>query len=228
MKIIIDANNFQVAIEAAQIPGNKGKVNQTDIYRAIDRSNRNVGFAFVAVGAGFADKIKLVIAVDGGCEKFFGFKVLSSNETPGFGSRIKEDEFGELSKELSEKAENDESITRFTGRFGDIKYEDLVDTVDEWTSRALELDQRRIDVMGVIVKAQNRLLNRRAVPSISKVSSPLTIEDFDTVVIARNGKSGPLVLSPKNDNGLDMPSGMYFCVLSVRENVSISKLIIIR
>jgi electron transport complex protein RnfG len=92
--LIIDANDFQVAIEAAQIPGGKGKVNQTDIYRAIDSSNKNVGFAFIAVGAGFADKIKLVIAVDGGCEKFLGFKVLSSNETPGFGSRIKEDEFG--------------------------------------------------------------------------------------------------------------------------------------
>jgi electron transport complex protein RnfG len=92
--LIIDANKFQVAIEGAQIPDGKGKVNQTDIYRAIGIGNRNVGFAFVATGAGFADKIKLVIAVDGGCEKFFGFKVLSSNETPGFGSRIKEDEFG--------------------------------------------------------------------------------------------------------------------------------------
>ncbi len=98
--LIMNSNDFQVAIEAAQIPGGKGKVNQTDIYRAIDSSNRSVGFAFVAVGAGFADKIKLVIAVDGGCEKFFGFKVLSSNETPGFGSRIKEDEFGEQFKEV--------------------------------------------------------------------------------------------------------------------------------
>src|SRR4030042_208040 len=63
--LIIDANDFQVAIEAAQIPGSKGKVNKQDIYRAINSSNRSVGFAFVAIGAGFADKIKLVIAVDG-------------------------------------------------------------------------------------------------------------------------------------------------------------------
>ena len=99
-RLIVDAKDFEAAIEAAQIPGGKGKVNQTDIYRAIDSSNRSVGFAFVAVGAGFADKIKLVIAIDGGCEKFLGFKVLSSNETPGFGSRIKEDEFGEQFKEV--------------------------------------------------------------------------------------------------------------------------------
>jgi electron transport complex protein RnfG len=98
--LIIDANDFQVAIEAAQIPGGKGKVNQTDIYTSLDSGGKKLGFAFVAVGAGFADKIKLVIAVDGGCEKFFGFKVLSSNETPGFGSRIKEDEFGEQFREV--------------------------------------------------------------------------------------------------------------------------------
>jgi len=92
--LIVDAKDFETVIKEAQIPGGKGKVNQTDIYRAIGSGERNAGFAFAAVGAGFADKIKLVIAVDGECEKFFGFKVLSSNETPGFGSRIKEDEFG--------------------------------------------------------------------------------------------------------------------------------------
>ena len=90
--LIIDANDFQVAIEAAQIPGSKGKVSQTDIYKALDSEGKKLGFAFVAVGPGFADKIKLVIAVDGDCEKFFGFKVLASNETPGFGSKIAKDD----------------------------------------------------------------------------------------------------------------------------------------
>ena len=32
------------------------------------------------------------------CRKLFGFKVLSSNETPGFGSKIKDDYFGEQFK----------------------------------------------------------------------------------------------------------------------------------
>ncbi len=92
--LISDANDFEIAIEAAEIPGKKGKVTRTDIYKALDSDGRSIGFAFVAVGAGFADKIKLVIAVDDKCEKFFGFKVLSSNETPGFGDRIKEDYLG--------------------------------------------------------------------------------------------------------------------------------------
>ena len=89
--LISDANSFEIAIEGLEIPGRKGKTAKTDIYKALDSDSRPIGFAFVAVGAGFADKIKLVIAVDNVCEKFFGYKVLSSNETPGFGDKIKED-----------------------------------------------------------------------------------------------------------------------------------------
>ncbi len=89
--LIADANDFKMVLEAVQIPGRKGRTTKTDIYEADDVDGRSIGFAFIASGPGFADKIKLVIAVDGKCEKFFGFDVLSSNETPGFGSKIKED-----------------------------------------------------------------------------------------------------------------------------------------
>lgn len=71
---------------------------ETDIYKALDDSNSIIGFAFIAAGPGFQDKIKLVIAVDETCKKFFGFKVLASNETPGFGSKIKEDFFADQFK----------------------------------------------------------------------------------------------------------------------------------
>ncbi len=96
--LITDANDFKVAIEGVRIVGDKGKVTETDIYKALDSDGKSIGFAFVAAGPGFADKIKLVIAVDSRCEKLFGFKVLSSNETPGFGSKIKEDYFGDQFK----------------------------------------------------------------------------------------------------------------------------------
>lgn len=92
--LIRDANNFEVAIEGVEIAGKKGRVTKTDIYKAVDGNGDSVGYAFVAVGPGFADKIKLVIAVDSKCEKFFGYKVLASNETPGFGDKIKEDYLG--------------------------------------------------------------------------------------------------------------------------------------
>ena len=75
-ELISDANDFAVAIEQAQIPVAKGKVAVTDIYQALDANDNSIGFAFEAVGAGFADKIKIVIAVDGKFEKFLGFKVL--------------------------------------------------------------------------------------------------------------------------------------------------------
>ncbi len=96
--LVTDANDFKIEIEGVQIPGKRGRVTETDIYKVLDDDGNRIGFAFVAVGPGFADKIKLVIAVDDRCEKFFGFKVLSSNETPGFGDKIKEDYLGEQFK----------------------------------------------------------------------------------------------------------------------------------
>ena len=51
------------------------------------------GYAFIAEGAGFADKIKLVVAVDPQFETYQGYKVMFSNETPGFGDKIKNESF---------------------------------------------------------------------------------------------------------------------------------------
>ena len=62
-------------------------------------SNECLGWAFNAVGPGFQDKIELVIAVDKDFQNFAGFSVLASNETPGFGDKIKDsflrDQFAE-------------------------------------------------------------------------------------------------------------------------------------
>ena len=99
--LIRDANDFQIVIEDVNIPSDRGKITKTDIYQARDDQGKAVGFAFVAVGPGFADKIKLVIAIDAKCEKFFGFDVLSSNETPGFGDKIKENDFRKQFKDIA-------------------------------------------------------------------------------------------------------------------------------
>ncbi len=90
--LVTDANDFKIEIQGVQIPGKRGRVTETDIYKVLDDDGNRMGFAFVAEGPGFQDKIKLVIAIDSKCEKFLGFKVLSSNETPGFGSKIITDE----------------------------------------------------------------------------------------------------------------------------------------
>ena len=89
--LITDANHFEMAAEAVEVDAGKGKILKTDVYQGLDADGRNRGFAFIAEGPGFADKIKLVIAVDPHFKTFYGFKVLASNETPGFGDKIGRD-----------------------------------------------------------------------------------------------------------------------------------------
>jgi electron transport complex protein RnfG len=86
--LMSQADKFEKVIPQAEIAGNI-----TDVYEAMDKEKQVLGFAFVGTGSGFADKIKLVIAVNKDCSKLLGFDVLFSNETPGFGSRITEDWF---------------------------------------------------------------------------------------------------------------------------------------
>jgi electron transport complex protein RnfG len=97
--LISDAGSFEIAIQGAILPGDKGQMIKTDIYKALDKQSNCAGFAFIAAGAGFADKIELVVAVDARCEKLLGFNVLSSNETPGFGNKMKDDSFRNQFKE---------------------------------------------------------------------------------------------------------------------------------
>ena len=47
-----------------------------------------VGYCFNAQGAGFADRIELLVAVDSKFEECKGFAVMYSQETPGFGDKI--------------------------------------------------------------------------------------------------------------------------------------------
>ena len=91
--LIGDANTFEIVIKDASMPGDKGQTVKTNIYKALDEKGETLGFAFIATGTGFADKIELVIAVDANCGKFLGFQVLSANETPGFGDKMRNDSF---------------------------------------------------------------------------------------------------------------------------------------
>ncbi len=91
--LVTDANDFQIAVEDMVIDIGKGKTVETDIKKAVDKDGKTVGWAFVAEGSGFADKIKLVVAVDAEFENMGGFGVLSSNETPGFGDKMQKEDF---------------------------------------------------------------------------------------------------------------------------------------
>jgi len=86
--LLTEAEKFEPVAEL-EITSAKGKKVKTNIYKGLSKSNKCVGWAFNCQGPGFADKIELVVAVDKDFEKIAGFDCLSSNETPGFGDRIK-------------------------------------------------------------------------------------------------------------------------------------------
>ncbi len=58
-----------------------------------DNTGKVLGYAFKTSGGGFADNIELLIAFNPDITSVKGMAVLKSNETPGFGDKIKEDEF---------------------------------------------------------------------------------------------------------------------------------------
>ena len=64
-------------------------------YIGKDAQGEVVGYAITAIGSGFADKIELLSALDGEVRNILGFSILKTNETPGFGDKIKEAEFSD-------------------------------------------------------------------------------------------------------------------------------------
>ena len=91
--LLPEAKDFILMDEQLEIKSLRGKEENVEIYRAVSDANECVGWSFETVGSGFADKIKLVVALDKNVEKIAGFDVLASNETPGFGDQIKYDFF---------------------------------------------------------------------------------------------------------------------------------------
>jgi electron transport complex protein RnfG len=91
--LLPEAKNFVPVEGGIEIESSQGKKETFEVFRAMSEANECVGWSFNAIGPGFADKIELVVAVDKDFEKFAGFDVLASNETPGFGNQIKFDYF---------------------------------------------------------------------------------------------------------------------------------------
>ena len=87
--LLPEAKDFIPLAKPIEIQGRGGRKESVQVYKAVSESGQVVGWSFEAVGPGFQDKIKLVVALDGDLEKIAGYDVLSSNETPGFGDRIK-------------------------------------------------------------------------------------------------------------------------------------------
>ena len=87
--LLPEAKNFVALDQPVEIDSAQGRKEKIEVYKAMSEAGECVGWSFNASGSGFADKIELVVAVDGKFETIAGFDVLSSNETPGFGDQIK-------------------------------------------------------------------------------------------------------------------------------------------
>ena len=90
VEMLPEAATSEIALENVEVESGKGKKKAASVRKALSADGKCVGWAFTCEGSGFADKIKVVLTVDAGFEKLKGYGVLSSNETPGFGDKIKE------------------------------------------------------------------------------------------------------------------------------------------
>jgi len=149
--LLPETKDFILMDEQLEIKSPRGKNEIVEIYRAVSDTNECVGWSFETVGSGFADKIKLVVALDKNVEKIAGFNVLASAETPGFGDQIKYDFFrdqfkgapvGELKLvTIGERDEIDSEIVAISG--ATISSEAVVEIVSNSVTQIKEQMQKK-------------------------------------------------------------------------------------
>ena len=96
-EVLPEAETFEDEIE---IELSSGKKLTTTVKKALNADGDIIGWSFICVGAGFADKIQLILIVDVNFEQIKGYGVLSSNETPGFGDQRKGQYYKEQFKDI--------------------------------------------------------------------------------------------------------------------------------
>ena len=89
-QLVPQAEGFDV-YRTVELSEGRAYPEKVSIYKGLTAGGETAGYAFIARGSGFADKIELIIAVDEDFDSLSGYKVLASNETPGFGDKIKND-----------------------------------------------------------------------------------------------------------------------------------------
>jgi len=67
--------------------------NNREFYAGKDENQNIVGYAMEGQGAGFQDRISIMVGVDPEGKRIKGIEILNMAETPGLGARIDEDEF---------------------------------------------------------------------------------------------------------------------------------------
>jgi len=84
-ELLINAQSFEAVVKDQTVENIGAPVT---VYKGVNNGQCE-GWVFGATGPGYADRIDLLIAVDAKFEKIIGYNVLFSNETVGFGDKIK-------------------------------------------------------------------------------------------------------------------------------------------
>jgi len=87
-RLLPDAVKFVQPDQLKDIVIDQKTQTKISIKKAVDASGKCIGWVWVSLGSGFADKIELIVAADADFEKIMGFDVLKSSETPGFCDKI--------------------------------------------------------------------------------------------------------------------------------------------
>ncbi|MBU0683618.1 MAG: RnfABCDGE type electron transport complex subunit G [Candidatus Omnitrophota bacterium] len=80
---------------------NKIENMKDEVFQVMDEQDKLLGYAFIAEGNGYQGTIKMIIGVDTGISKIVGMEVLESQETPGLGAEIAEQNFRKQFEGLS-------------------------------------------------------------------------------------------------------------------------------
>lgn len=81
------------ALVPGAVRGEPRTVGGQTVYQALDADGRAAGWVLPAAGQGFADRIELLIGLDGEAARITGLYVLDQKETPGLGNKITEETF---------------------------------------------------------------------------------------------------------------------------------------
>lgn len=68
-------------------------VEKKEIYKATDKEGHLIGYAFIAEGSGYQDKIRILAATDKNFDRLLGIEILKQKETPGLGGKISDEKF---------------------------------------------------------------------------------------------------------------------------------------
>lgn len=100
--VLEGAHDYETVTTEVELDGAKKPVK---IFRGYDAEGNTVGYSFIAVGPGFAAKIRMMVGLNVVPETLTGLRVVEQIETPGLGDKIARDKFQGQFKGLSIRPE---------------------------------------------------------------------------------------------------------------------------